>query len=168
MSNFLPSQKWRCKAFTEWHICTCTCMLAWYPGPFLPVIKCVGRAGKGPGSTSRVYAVPRNVQCWAIRSHHSVHNIVNKSTCNNGQLQGVRKWSCSKREKDAEQRCGSVHCMPHSDWPSIEQVRCTFAFRLRGVSAWCRNRLCFVDHVLPQLRSMRAGSLPSRIDNRPL
>ena len=109
-------------------------VLAWYPGPFLPVIKCVGRAGKGPGSTTRVYAVPRNVQCWAIRSHRSVRNIVNKSTCSDGQLQGVQKRSCPKREKDAEQRCGSVRCMPRSDGLSVEQLRCAFAFRLRGVS----------------------------------
>ena len=50
----------------------------------LPVIKCAGRAGKGTGSTSGVYAVPRNVQCWAIRSQRSVSNILNKSMCNNG------------------------------------------------------------------------------------
>ena len=50
--------------------------LAWYLGPFPPVIKCMGRAGKGPGSTSRVHVIPRNVQCWAVRSHHSVHKQI--------------------------------------------------------------------------------------------
>ena len=104
MSSLKDSERWR----VSWS------EVAWYSGPFLPVSKCMGRAGKGPYSTSRVYAVPRNMQCWAIRSHRSVHNIVNKSTYNDGNMCGNKVAPKEKRMLSSSAG-SSVVCRALSD-----------------------------------------------------